>query len=190
VTTPAPRDREPLPDIAVLGVFNRVILGIAASALLVAMVLMVYEGAQRKIADTSFDWLEEVVRFLLLWAFFATLGIAGFRHCHIRTEMLLARFSPGVQRLTWIFSCLLGVAFALILGGSSIAQLQRYYVTRMVSDSTLELPMWIVFMALPVGAVLMLFYYLVALRYAWRGQDPFTPSSTDPAAEAEAQPLL
>ena len=37
MTTPAPRDREPLPDIAVLGVFNRLVLGIAAAALLVAI---------------------------------------------------------------------------------------------------------------------------------------------------------
>ncbi len=190
MSSPSPRGREPLPDIAVLGVFSRLVLGLAAAALLVSMVLMVYEGAQRKLADTSFDWLEEVVRFLLLWAFFATLGIAGFRHCHIRTEMLLARFSPAVQRLTWIFSCVLGIGFSIILGGSSIAQLQRYYVTRMVSDSTLEFPMWVVFLALPVGAVLMMAYYLIALRYAWRGQDPFTPSSTDSATDPEAQPLL
>jgi C4-dicarboxylate transporter, DctQ subunit len=186
---PAPR-REPLPDMALLGLANRLVLGIAAVALLVAMALMIYEGSRRYLADTSYDWIEEVVRFLLVWAFFATLGVAGFRHCHIRTEMLLARLPHSVQRLTWLFACLVGMAYATILAGSSISQLQRYYETRMVSDSTLELPMWPVFLALPVGAALLFVYYAIAWHYAWRGEDPFTPRAGDTTAEAEAQPLL
>lgn len=180
--------RQPLPDIAALGWLNRLILAIAALALLVAMALMVYEGSARYLADTSYDWVEEVVRFLLVWAFFATLGVAGFRHCHIRTEMLLARLPFAMQRITWLFACLVGMAYAVILGGSSIAQLQRYYVTRMVSDSTLELPMWPVFLSLPVGAALLFAYYVIACHYAWRGQDPFTPRSEE--AEPEAQAML
>jgi len=185
-TSPEPR-RLPLPDITVLGWVNRLILGIATVALLVAMALMVYEGSARYLADTSLDWTEEVVRFLLVWAFFATLGVAGFRHCHIRTEMLLARLPFAMQRLTWLLACVIGMVYAAILGGSSIAQLQRYYTTRMVSDSTLELPMWPVFLALPVGSVLLFAYYAIALRYAWHGQDPFTPRADE---EAQAQPLL
>lgn len=181
---------DPLPDIAVLGWINRSILAIATIAMLVAMTLMVYEGSRRYLADTSYDWIEEVVRFLIVWAFFATLGVAGLRHCHIRTEMLLARLSPATQRLTWLFACAVGMAYAAILGGSSIAQLQRYYVTRMVSDSTLELPMWPIFLALPVGALLLFVYYVIAWRYAWRGQDPFTPRAEDGSVDAEAQPLL
>lgn len=183
------RRREPLPDIAALGWINRLILGIAAVALLTAMGLMIYEGSARYLADSSFDWVEEVVRFLLVWAFFATLGVAGLRHCHIRTEMLLARLPFAMQRATWLFACIVGMAYALILGGSSIAQLQRYYVTRMVSDSTLEIPMWPVFLALPVGSALLFIYYVIAWHYAWRGQDPFTPHAGD-GTEAEAQPML
>jgi C4-dicarboxylate transporter, DctQ subunit len=182
--------RQPLPDIALLGWVNRLILGIASVALLTAMTLMIYEGSRRYLADTSYDWIEEVVRFLLVWAFFATLGVAGFRHCHIRTEMLLARLPAAVQRITWLFACLVGMAYATILGGSSIAQLQRYYVTRMVSDSTLELPMWPVFLALPVGSVLLFAYYAIAWHYAWRGQDPFTPHAEPGSTDAEPQPLL
>lgn len=182
--------REPLPDIALLGLANRLILGIASVALLVAMALMIFEGSRRYLADTSYDWIEEVVRFLLIWAFFATLGVAGFRHCHIRTEMLLARLPRALQRLTWLFSCLVGMAYATILAGSSLAQLQRYYETRMVSDSTLELPMWPVFLALPVGSVLLFVYYAIAWHYAWRGEDPFTPRSDNGSSETEAQPLL
>lgn len=182
--------RQPLSDIALLGWVNRSILGIASLALLAAMLLMIYEGSARYLADTSYDWVEEVVRFLLVWAFFATLGVAGFRHCHIRTEMLLARLSRPVQRLTWLFACLVGMAYATILAGSSLAQLQRYYVTRMVSDSTLELPMWPVFLALPVGSVLLFAYYVIAFHYAWRDQDPFTPHSDGGSPDDEAQPLL
>lgn len=182
--------RAPLPDMALLGWAHRLVLGLATVALLVAMGLMIYEGSRRYIADTSYDWIEEVVRFLLIWAFFATLGIAGFRHCHIRTEMILARLPHAMQRITWLFACVVGMAYSAILGGSSIAQLQRYYATRMVSDSTLELPMWPVFLALPVGAALLFLYYIVAWRHAWRGDDPFTPRSTGESNDAEGQPLL
>jgi C4-dicarboxylate transporter DctQ subunit len=176
-----------LPDIAVLGRLSRAVLSIATVASLIALALMIYEGASRYLVDVSYDWVEEVVRYLLVWAFFATLGIAGLRHCHIRTEMLVARMPAPLQRLTWVFACIVGLAYATLLGYSSVAQLQRYWVTRMVSESTLELPMWAIFMALPLGAVMLAVYYLIALRYALRGQDPFTPESID--TDTEVPPL-
>src|SRR3546814_15707505 len=112
---------------------------------------MILEGFSRYVLNVSYFWAEESVRFLMVWAFFLTLGIAGFRQCHIRTELLVQRLPPAVQRAVWLLSCAAGMAFAFILAYSSIPQVQRFYSMGMVSESSLELPMWLLFLAMPVG---------------------------------------
>lgn len=173
------------PNFSRLGPLSRIVLGLATVASLFAMALMIYEGISRFIVGISYDWIEEIVRYLLIWAFFLTLGIAGFRQCHIRTELLVQRLPAHVQRLTWILACGLGIGFAAVLGYSSIAHLQRFYASRMVSESTLELPMWIVFLAMPVGAVALFLYYAIALHHAMFRGDPFGAEQelTSPLAE-------
>ncbi len=170
---------------AQLGITSRIVLAVATAASLSAMTLMIFEGFSRLLANVSFDWIEELVRYLVIWAFFVTIGIAGFRHCHIRTELLVQRLPRRVQRLCWILACLVGIAFAIILGYSSLNHLERFYASGMVSESTMELPMWLVFLAMPIGAIALFLYYALALRHALRWRDPFAVEATSASDTAQ-----
>jgi len=161
------------PDITQLGVLSKIVWAVATVLMLAGTCIMVLEGFSRFFLGVSYFWAEESVRFLMLWAFFLTLGIAGLRQYHIRTELLVAKLPPKVQKATWVLACLLGMLFSWILGYSSIAQVQRYYTIGMLSESNLEIPMWIVFLAMPVGGIAMFLYYAQALWYAIRWADPF-----------------
>jgi TRAP-type C4-dicarboxylate transport system permease small subunit len=171
------------PQINHLGLFSKVVLGIATILTLAATSIMVLEGFSRFFLGVSYFWAEESVRFLLVWAFFLTLGIAGFRQFHIRTELFVQRFSPALQRFSWMLSCVFGMIFAGILGYSSIDQVHRYYTMGMLSESNLEVPMWIVFLAMPIGGIAMFIYYAYAFWYSVRWGDPFV-------SEDGAEPLL
>ncbi|CAM4219109.1 TRAP transporter small permease protein [Bordetella tumbae] len=173
-----------------LGWMSRLTLALATVLALGATLIMIVEGFSRYVLNVSYFWAEESVRFLMVWAFFLTLGIAGFRHYHIRTELLVQRLPLMAQRAVWLLSCIAGMGFALILAYSSIPQVQRFYSMGMVSESSLELPMWLLFLAMPVGGVALFVYYACAAWYAWRWGDPFAPEPVEEAPDASVTAAL
>lgn len=162
------------------------VLNLAAFFFLLSTVIMLSEGLNRSLRDVSFFWAEELVRYLMIWAFFLTLGVAGRRGHHIRTEMLVDAVPHGIRRGMHFVSVIAGIVFSAVLFASSIPQLMRYYTMGMVSESNLDIPQWIIFLAMPTGAALLLGYYLRCLVVVSRGGDPFsTIDQADPKVATE-----
>lgn len=161
-------------------------LTIATVLSLLATAIMILEGLSRYLLNVSYFWAEESVRFMMVWSFSLTVGFAGFKKLHIRTELLVQKFSLTTQRLCWILSCTTGISFAIILIYSSIPQIIRYFDTDMVSESNIELPMWIVYLSMPIAGVGLLWYYLCAARYAWSVGDPFAAEPLNDATDSQS----
>jgi TRAP-type C4-dicarboxylate transport system permease small subunit len=153
------------------------VLDLAAFAFIASTAIMLSEGLNRSLRDVSFFWAEESVRYLMMWAFFLTLGVAGSRGHHIRTEMLVDAMPPSVRRAMHFASVVAGVTFSAVLFASSLPQLARYYTMGMVSESNLDIPQWIVFLAMPIGAALLGGYYVRCLVMLARGRDPYVHSA-------------
>ncbi|MCW5656927.1 MAG: TRAP transporter small permease [Burkholderiaceae bacterium] len=152
------------------------VLNLGALLFAAATLVMLSEGFNRSFRGLSFFWAEESVRFLMIWAFFLTLGITGRSGHHIRTELLVDRMPPKLRRAMHAVAVAAGLLFAAVLFGSSLPQLWRYYTMGMMSESDLDLPQWVVFLAMPIGAALYFGYYLRSLLTLLRGGDPFASS--------------
>jgi len=164
------------------------VLNLAAFLFLASTVIMLSEGLNRSLRDLSFFWAEESVRYLMIWAFFLTVGVAGRRGHHIRTDLLVNAMPPGIRRGMHFVSVIAGIVFSAVLFISSLPQLVRYYTMGMVSESNLDIPQWIVFLAMPIGAALLFGYYLRCLVVVARGGDPFsTDEPTDPDAVSKGK---
>jgi TRAP-type C4-dicarboxylate transport system permease small subunit len=149
-----------------------------ASALFVASTLvMLSEGLNRSLRGVSFFWAEESVGFMMVWAYFLTLGLAGRRGLHIRTELLVDAMPRRIRRAMHLVAIVAGLVFAAVLFGASIPQLLRYRSMGMMSESTLDIPQWVVFLAMPIGAALWFGYYLHALAVWARGGDAFAAAA-------------
>lgn len=151
----------------------RWLTGAATVLALLATAIMLVEAFSRGFLSHSYFWAEESVRYLMIWAFFLTLGAAGRGGYHIRTEMLVDMLSPRLRRICHIAASLAGVAFSVILFAAAIPQITRYYSMGMMTESTLDLPMWALFLAMPLGAVLLGVYYIGCIIRALRGENPF-----------------
>lgn len=170
---------------------RRVLLNIATALALLATCVMLMESISRSALSHSYFWAEESVRYLMIWAFFLTLGAAGRAGHMIRTEMLVERLSPRLQQASNIVTTALGVLFSGVLLYASIPQVLRYRSMGMLTESNLDLPMWVLFLAMPLGAILMGVYYFGALFAALRGHDPYRVADADPELPAEMKgPLL
>lgn len=149
------------------------VLSVAALLFAASTLIMLSEGLNRSLRDISFFWAEESVRYLMLWAFFLTLGVAGTRGHHIRTELLVDHVPHGPRRAMHLLSVIAGLLFAAVLFGASLPQLVRYYTMGMMSESDLDIPQWVIFLAMPIGAALLFGYYARCLVTFLRGGDPF-----------------
>ena len=162
---------------------SRWLLSFATFLAVAATLIMLTEAFGRGFLGHSYFWAEESVRYLMIWAFFLSIGACGRAGMHIRTEMLVDMLPPRGKWLCNLAASLAGLAFGIILFLASLPQVERYYTMGMMTESTLDLPMWALFLAMPIGAVLIGLYYFGCVIRAFRGQEPFAPQPGSAAAD-------
>lgn len=159
------------------------LLNLATLLIVIGTAVMMLEGVSRSFFHISHFWAEESVRYLMLWAFFLTLGAAGSSGNHIRTDLMLRYLPAKIHQVLHFLASLAGAGFSFTLVWASWPQLKRYYTMGMMTESNLDLPMWLLFLAMPLGGALLAIYYLRCLAQVIRGRDPFSAESDLPNQE-------
>lgn len=153
-----------------------VLLNLSTLALIVCGAIMLVEMIARSAFDVSMGWADEVSREAMLFAFFLSMGCAH-RHAHfIRSGMFVDRLSPRARRIFDRLGALCGVAFSLTLLVTGIARVLRLHRLGTVTESSLETPVWLIGLLLPIGACALLIYFIGALRRSLAGAHPFEQS--------------
>ena len=140
--------------------FDRFAEGVLA-ALMAAMCVIVFVGVIfRYVLLEPISWTEEVGRFCLVWVSFIGTYLAHRRSQHIGVTVLVDGLTPARQKYVRIVvSALLAVFMMMLMvqGTAYTTAFARYY------SPILELPLGIVYAALPVAATLMLIAILLDL---------------------------
>jgi len=113
--------------------------------------------------NVNLTWAQELTIFMFVWM--AKFGAAyGVRTgIHVGVDVLINRLSSARRRPIIIFSLLAGAFFTGVVGSLGATLVWRIAHTDQVS-ADLELPMWIVYLAVPLGSYLMSFRFL---QVAW-----------------------
>jgi TRAP-type C4-dicarboxylate transport system permease small subunit len=148
----------------------------AVTVLLLAVyfVLVVLQVFFRYVLNRSLFWSEELVRFALIWSVMLGSAVVAYRGEHIRIDVLDAVLSPRARCAVGRVAQVLTFAFCVILAGTGIQFALRTLTQR---SAVLEVPIWAVYAAVPVGAVLEAVCMLLARRRA-------APAPGEGAAEA------
>ena len=104
----------------------------------------------RYIMLSPFEWTEEVARFLMLWLGFLAMNIALRKNQHIAINFFGDRLPPILLRLIgYCIDVLVGLFLYYLLK-------QGYLMTTrtLMTTSTLNLSMFWIYMAVPLGAFL------------------------------------
>jgi C4-dicarboxylate transporter DctQ subunit len=110
----------------------------------------------------SFNWAQELTIYLLIWM--AKFGAAyGVRTgIHVGVDVLVRKLSERWQRVFVVFSLLSGAFFTAVIAWLGASFVLRVRQLGQVSPD-LELPMWIIYLAIPLGSSLMCFRFLEVL---------------------------
>ncbi|KAB7623678.1 TRAP transporter small permease [Alkalilimnicola sp. S0819] len=132
------------------------VLGAGLMGLMLAVVCL--QIFARYVLGDSLSWSEELSRFLLVWITFLFAGISFARGEMIAVEMFTARLPRVLQA---VFMALGGLAtvtlFALLTWyGYDYAEWNRVQ-----TSSALQVSMYYVYLAVPVGSALLVLHVLV-----------------------------
>jgi C4-dicarboxylate transporter DctM subunit len=118
------------------------------------------------------SWAQELCIYMFIWM--AKFGAAyGVRTgIHVGVDVLVNRLPPARAKRVITFGLLCGALFTSIVGTLG-ASLVWYMAETSQASNDLEAPMWIVYLAVPLGSYLMCFRFLqVTWHFAGTGELP------------------
>jgi TRAP-type C4-dicarboxylate transport system permease small subunit len=143
---------------------------------------VVWQVTSRFVLRSPSNFTDELARYLFIWLGLLGAAYAAGRHMHLAVDALTMRLSPGTQRRLKRLSAVMLAAFGLlvlVVGGSRLV-----YITWVLGQrsASLQVPMALIYLALPVSGVLMVAYGLAAAR----GEGPPTIGPGAPAGHGGA----
>lgn len=135
-------------------------VGIVATMLGTAAVI------SRYVVSLPLSFSDEVVTYLIVWAFLIGIGLGEAQKAHIRATILLDAMKPNWQRITNIFSLAVGIGFAIVIVWYGAMIVQQRFMLGEVSATVLRFPQWVARLCIPFGfglVVLAAIFNLVAL---------------------------
>lgn len=153
------------------------LMGVATIVIFVAVLHRYLSGlpipvVQDRLIAINMSWAQELCIYMFVWM--AKFGAAyGVRTgIHVGVDVLINRLSDKWRSKVIIFGLLAGAAFTGIIGTLGGVFVERMSHTSSTSPD-LEVPMWIVYLAVPLGSYLMCFRFLqVAWHFIQHGDLP------------------
>jgi C4-dicarboxylate transporter DctQ subunit len=131
---------------------------------LIALVIGLLQVIGRYIDPArAISYAEEVIVYLIIWAIMIVSSQLVRRDGHVRPDLVLRLLPPRYLRLVEIFNCLVAVVFCAALVWYGWQIVDTSLLIDETSSTDLQFPMWIYYLALPVGSALMLVRYLIRL---------------------------
>ncbi len=120
-----------------------------------ALILTFYSVCARYIFHWSLDWSDEISVYAVVWSTF--LGISSLikKDEHVRVDLFIEKFAEKRRNTLHFYHAILGLlfVFAMIYGGYLFVQ--KAYTANITSESYLKFPMWIPYLIMPLGSILL-----------------------------------
>ena len=146
---------------------------IAGIMMIFALCLSFYSVIARYIFHWSLDWSDEISVYAVIWAVFFGISALIKVDDHVRVDLVISRFSPKRQNILHFYHTLLGLAFICVVAWGGYLLVQKAYQTGITSESHLKFKMYLPYLVMPLGGLLLVFRMverLVMLTGKLKGQ--------------------
>ena len=159
------------------------------------------------LSSLDLSWAQELCIYMFIWMakFGASYGVRT--GIHVGVDLLVNKVPGHARKQVILFSLLCGAIFTGMIAAFGASFVKEMFRTGQQSND-LEAPMWIVYLAIPLGSGLMCFRFLqVTWFYYWTGELPHhneakvegieidapdlhpQPADDEPAADRRFSPL-
>jgi len=142
---------------------QKIVSTFAICLFIISVTWMLVESISREFLSKSFNFSEEVVIFSLVWAVLLTLGESGLKNYHVSVDLFANKLKGRGRRISRILVYIISSFYALFLIYAGVDYIQHLYNTGITSSSSLKLPMYFVFLSVPVGFFFLFLYYIQKL---------------------------
>jgi len=125
------------------------------AATMIVMVLLIFvQVITRYIFENSLTWSEELARYVHVWQIWIGASLAVRKREHIRVEAFKKLFNAKGQKVIELIAILswFGLAVFLAIAGTDLV---NTIFTRGQNSPAMQMPMWVVYSAIPLGGLLM-----------------------------------
>ncbi len=127
---------------------------VLCASLVLTTLIIFSQVIMRSVFNSSLTWSEELTRYIFIWQIWLGVSIAQKEKQHIRVELLFSIVkSEKFKEVINIIATLIMIGFNIFLviyGKNVVDQMIR----RNTLSGAMRLPMWIVFLALPVSSAI------------------------------------
>jgi TRAP-type transport system small permease protein len=136
-----------------------------AVALFAAMVAVTAAGVFfRYVLNSALPWAEEADRYLFIWLSFVGASITMRQKAHIAVDVLVRSLPPALRRWAALVSQASVLVFLAVVARASVPVLE---VTSQTRATATDIPMSWVYLAVPVGCVLIGIETLRLMARTW-----------------------
>ncbi|MEW6696349.1 MAG: TRAP transporter small permease [Bacillota bacterium] len=125
-----------------------ILLGISA-------LLILFQVIMRYVFQSPNNWTEELARYISVWGTLIVSGLLVYEGGHITLDYFYEKFPAPLKKVTSLINNVLLIMFFTLFGlGGYRLMITSTQVNQM--SPGLQIPMWIVYIVLPISGVLMI----------------------------------
>lgn len=137
-------------------------------SLIIMTILVFSQVVFRYVIKVSLSWSEELARYFFIWLTFIGASIAAREKSHICVGEIVARIKQErLRKAMIIMANILSISFLTVLIRYGVPIAQRIIALKQVSPSMPFLYVGLVYIAIPVGSLLMLLNMLEISIETW-----------------------
>lgn len=128
----------------------------------IGITLIFYGVLMRYGFNTPKAWVEEVARYTIIWGVFGGFGMALKHNQHIQVDILYDYLNDKMKFILNIIATGLSIAFCVLYTYYGYILVESRYSSGMVSLDV-GIPMWIIYLILPISGILFLLRFIERL---------------------------
>lgn len=148
--------------------FERIEENVIGASLLVVTFVLVLNVILRYIFNASSVWAEEFIRYVMIWITFIGSSVCFRRGIHVGIDFILSFTSDRASRFIHMFVTLMSIFFMLLMFKFSF-DLFLFSVNTGQITPAMQIPLYWVYLAIPLSSILSLIYLVRILINLKRG---------------------
>lgn len=145
--------------------------GVSVAFFSIMILLVLYQILMRKVFNASPPWTEELARYAMIWSTLLTCAVLLKERGHIMLDYFIELLPPGLKNAVVLIVGLAVIVLTATFAYGGIGMILTSMAVTQLSPGA-GLPMWAVYVIMPVSGVLMVTCQILAMAEILRG----TPS--------------